>query len=119
MHNVAADDHAALQLIRAYLSYFPSSSWGYAPARVDGPDRGPRLVPELLDLVPVDGRRLYDMREVVSVIVDNGEFFQVQPDFGRTMVCALARPSWIHCRSCSALTGPYSRPSEPIILYMA
>ena len=90
VHNVAADDHTALQLIRAYLSYFPSSAWGYAPTRVDGGDRGPRLVPELLDLVPVDGRRLYDMREVVSVVVDNGEFFQVQPDFGRTMVCALA-----------------------------
>ena len=90
VHNVAADDESALQLIRAYLSYFPSSAWSYAPVRVDGPDRAPRLVPELLELVPVEGRRLYDMREVVSVIVDGGEFFQVQPDFGRTMICALA-----------------------------
>ena len=90
VHNVASDDPSALQLIRTYLRYFPSSAWGYAPACPNGPDRGPRLVPELLELVPVDGRRLYDMREVISVIVDNGEFFQVQPDFGRTMVCALA-----------------------------
>src|ERR1041385_4905556 len=33
-------------------------------------------------------------------------------------VCALARPSAIHCRSCSAETGPYSRSSAPMILYM-
>ena len=90
VHNVAADDPAALQLIRSYLSYFPSSAWGYAPVRTDGSDRAPRLVPEILELVPVEGRRLYDMREVVSIIVDDGEFFQVQPDFGRTMICALA-----------------------------
>jgi hypothetical protein len=32
-------------------------------------------------------------------------------------VCALARPSAIHCRNCPAVAGPYSLPSAPIILY--
>src|SRR5580658_15514 len=35
-----------------------------------------------------------------------------------TLVWPLTRPSVIHCRSCSALTGPYSFWSAPIILYM-
>lgn len=90
IHNVATDDATALDLIRTYLSFFPSSAWGY-PEHSDGPDSGPRSVPRVLELVPVDGKRLYDMREVIAEIVDGGEFFQVQPDFGETMVCALAR----------------------------
>jgi acetyl-CoA carboxylase carboxyltransferase component len=91
VHNVASDDKAALDLIREYLSYFPSSAHAYPHRRIQGLDLGPRLVPELLDIIPVDGRTLYDMRHVVSAIVDEGTFFQVQPDFGETMVCALAR----------------------------
>src|ERR1039457_4306797 len=33
-------------------------------------------------------------------------------------VCALARPSTIHCRNCPAVAGPYSLPSAPMILYI-
>src|SRR5450759_2033488 len=33
-------------------------------------------------------------------------------------VCALARPSAIHCRNCPAVAGPYSLPSAPMILYI-
>ena len=55
VHNVAADDHAALQLIRAYLSYFPSSAWGYAPMRVDGGDRGPASCPNCSTWFPSTG----------------------------------------------------------------
>jgi acetyl-CoA carboxylase carboxyltransferase component len=89
IHNVAADDKAALDTVRDYLGYFPSSAWAYAPGGVST-DQGRRRVTELLDIVPVDGRRLYDMRHVISVIVDGGTFFQVQPDFGETVITALA-----------------------------
>jgi acetyl-CoA carboxylase carboxyltransferase component len=89
IHNVASDDKAALDVVRDYLSYFPSSAWAYAPAGVNA-DQGRRRVDELLDIVPVDGRRLYDMRHVISTIVDGGVFFQVQPDFGETVITALA-----------------------------
>jgi acetyl-CoA carboxylase carboxyltransferase component len=53
-------------------------------------DTGPRLVPEVLDIIPRDGRRVYDMRDVVDVVVDQSSWFEVQPEFGRTVVCALA-----------------------------
>src|SRR5215469_6452014 len=42
IHNGAADDAAALDLVRAYLTYFPSSAWSYPP-HVAGGDDGPRL----------------------------------------------------------------------------
>jgi acetyl-CoA carboxylase carboxyltransferase component len=90
VHNVAADDRAALDLVRAYLSYFPSSAWSY-PEQLAGGDDGPRPVPEVLDLVPRNGRQVYDMRRVVDVVFDEGSCFEVQPEFGQSMICALCR----------------------------
>jgi acetyl-CoA carboxylase carboxyltransferase component len=93
IHNVEPDDAAALDLIRLYLSYFPSSAWSYPPDGPGGPggDRGPRPVPELADLVPRDGRRAYDMRLVLDVVFDAGSWWEVQPEFGSSLICALAR----------------------------
>lgn len=89
VHNVAADDRAVLDDIRTYLSYFPSSAWSHPPRR-EGGDTGPRRLDDILDVVPRDSSTSYDVRLVVSMLVDEGRFFQVQPDFGSSMVCALA-----------------------------
>lgn len=90
IHNVADDDRRALDLVRAYLRYFPSSAWSYPPD-VAGPDDGACLVPELTKLVPPNGRRVYDMRKVVDTVFDAASTFEVQPEFGRTVLCTLAR----------------------------
>jgi len=89
VHNVAPDDGAALDVLRHYLGYFPSSAWSYPPA-VHGGDQGPRATDELLQIVPRDSRRVYDMRDVLDVVVDDGAWFEVQPGFGPAMICALA-----------------------------
>jgi acetyl-CoA carboxylase carboxyltransferase component len=100
IHNLAADDVDALEQIRRYLSYFPSSAWSYPPDGPDGPeapqrpgpelDLGPRPTPELLDIVPRDNRKVYDMGRVLDVLVDGAEWFEVQPGFGAAIICALA-----------------------------
>jgi acetyl-CoA carboxylase carboxyltransferase component len=90
IHNVATDDVATLGLIRTYLRYFPSSAWSY-PLDLEGGDDGFRLVPDLLDIIPLNGRRVYDMHEVVDVVFDEGSCFEVQPEFGRSVLCVLAR----------------------------
>jgi acetyl-CoA carboxylase carboxyltransferase component len=90
VHNAAPDDRAALDLVRTYLRYFPSSAWSHPPdAATD--DTGARLVPEILDIVPRNGRRLYDMHDVIDVLFDRGSCFEVQPGFGKTVLCVLAR----------------------------
>jgi acetyl-CoA carboxylase carboxyltransferase component len=91
IHNAAPDDAAALDLVRRYLAYFPTSAWSYPPDAPDGTDLDPRPVPEMLDIVPRNGRRVYDMRAVIDVVFDAASSFEVQPEFGRSMVCALAR----------------------------
>jgi acetyl-CoA carboxylase carboxyltransferase component len=90
IHNAAADDRAALELVRRYLGYFPSSAWSYPPDAA-GDDSGPRLVPEIVEIVPRNNRQLYEMRKVIDVVFDCASVFEVQPEFGRSMVCALAR----------------------------
>jgi acetyl-CoA carboxylase carboxyltransferase component len=90
IHNEAPDDRAALDLVRSYLRYFPSSAWSYPPD-APGDDTGARLVPEIADVVPRNGRHLYEIRDVLAVVFDRSSCFEVQPEFGRPIVCALAR----------------------------
>ncbi|MEO6794605.1 MAG: carboxyl transferase domain-containing protein [Mycobacterium sp.] len=90
IHNLAADDAAVLDDVRRYLSYFPSSAWSYPAALRADATGEPRLTPELLDIVSRDNRRGYDMRAVLDVIFDRPDWFEVQPQFGRAIICALA-----------------------------
>jgi acetyl-CoA carboxylase carboxyltransferase component len=90
IHNCADDDRGALDLVRSYLRYFPTSAWSYPP-HVAGGDDGPRMVSEILDIVPRNGRRVYDMRRVVDVVFDAGSCFEVQAAFGRPIITALCR----------------------------
>jgi acetyl-CoA carboxylase carboxyltransferase component len=90
IHNVADDDAAALDLVRTYLRYFPSSAWSYPPDG-GGEDIAPRALPEILDIVPRNGRRVYDMQKVIDVVFDADSCFEVQPDFGRPVMTALCR----------------------------
>ena len=90
IHNVAVDDTDALEQVRRYLSYFPSSAWSYPPHRRGG-DHESRATPELLDIVPRDNRRVYDMRSVLDVVFDADSVFEVQPGFGRSVICALCQ----------------------------
>jgi acetyl-CoA carboxylase carboxyltransferase component len=76
--------------VRTYLRYLPSSAWSYPPS-VDGDDTGPRRLPELLELVPRSGRKAYDMHHVLDIVFDEGSCFEVQPAFGRSVICSLAR----------------------------
>ena len=90
IHNVADDDEAVLDDVRRYLSYFPSSAWSFPSALPADETTGARDTPELLDIVSRDNRRIYDMRAVLDVVFDRPDFFEVQPTFGRAIICALA-----------------------------
>ena len=90
IHNVAEDDEAVLDDIRRYLSYFPASAWSYPTSLPADETAAPRATPELLDIVSRDNRRIYDMRAVLDVVFDSPEWFEVQPQFGKAIICALA-----------------------------
>jgi acetyl-CoA carboxylase carboxyltransferase component len=90
VHNLAEDDESVLDAIRKYLSYFPPSAWSYPRSFLPDEASEPRVTPELLDIVARDNRRVYDMRGVLDVVFDSPDWFEVQPEFGPAIICALA-----------------------------
>ena len=50
-----------------------------------------RLAPELEQIVPPDPQSAYDVNDVISAIVDEGEFLEVQPEFAGNLVVGFAR----------------------------
>jgi acetyl-CoA carboxylase carboxyltransferase component len=85
-----ADDHECLATVRRYLSFFPSHNQEAPPIR-ETSDPIDRRVEELYDIVPTAPRRAYDVRKVISAIVDDGEFFAMKPDWAKNIVTGLAR----------------------------
>jgi acetyl-CoA carboxylase carboxyltransferase component len=88
--NEAADEEDCFAQIAWYLSYMPQSVWELPPYAepVDRPDRREE---ELLTIIPHESRRGYDMRRLVSLVVDEGSVFEIKPHFGRCIITALAR----------------------------
>src|SRR6516164_2090969 len=85
-----ADDEECIERIKQYLSYFPSSCEEPPPIMptADAVDRGDE---ELLDVLPESNRKPYDMYEVIRRIVDDGTYFDVKPQFAKTIITCLAR----------------------------
>lgn len=92
-HNVTEDHPTAVTLARRYLSYFPGSAWQRPPraSGTDAVDTGPRGLEDLLDLIPPNSRRPYDMARVLDRLVDAGSLLELQPQHGRSLITALAR----------------------------
>ena len=85
-----ADDQECIERIKQYLSYFPSNCEQAPPvvATEEPIDRGDE---QLLDVLPGSNRKPYDMYEVIRRIVDDGVYFDIKPQFARTIITCLAR----------------------------
>ena len=87
----AYDDEAAcLEDVRHLLSLLPSNN-RELPPREPPSDDPERRCEALLDLVPAEPNRSYDMRRVIEELADDSEYFEVQPDWAANLVCALVR----------------------------
>ena len=90
VHLVVDTEEEALDSIRLYLSYFPSNARG-VQAWIDVPDQPDRRDEGLLTAVPADSRVVYDVRDVLELIVDSESFFEISPSYAPNLVTALAR----------------------------
>lgn len=89
-HLVADDGQEALQMIRTLISFMPSNNMEDPPF-VDTGDDPYRTEERLNDIVPDDPSKPYDMKEVIQLIVDNGEFFEIQENYAQNMIIGYAR----------------------------
>ena len=88
-HIEAQDDADAMELTRKYLSFFPAHS-GEASPRRDAPFPE-KLSDELVRVVPDDPATPFDMKDVIRLLVDQGEFLEYMGAFGKSVVTGLAR----------------------------
>ncbi len=88
-HNRVASEDEAFGLARRFLSYLPQRRGEDPPRALT--DAAARLSERILELIPADLRRPYDMRAVLDELVDLDSLCEVQPDFGRSMIAAFAR----------------------------
>jgi methylmalonyl-CoA carboxyltransferase large subunit len=89
VHFVAEDDEEALHICRRLLSFLPSNNLEGAPF-VPG-DENVEPNPELNNIVPVDPKVGYDVRRVITGIVDRGDFLEVQAGHAQNMVVGFSR----------------------------
>ncbi|HJN93487.1 MAG TPA: carboxyl transferase domain-containing protein [Dehalococcoidia bacterium] len=88
--NEAIDEADAFRQIRAFLSYMPNSVWETPLYRTptDDPERREE---RLATLIPRERNRAYDMRELIGLVVDDGEFFEMRRAFGSSLLTCFAR----------------------------
>ncbi len=87
---VAPDEKACLDDVRYLLSFLPSNNLEEPPVMepTDDPDRGS---PELVDLMPASPNQPYDMKKVITSVVDDGDYFEVFPHWAMSITCGFAR----------------------------
>lgn len=106
--NVADNEAHAFLQIRDFLSYLPANVWELPPIAVsnDAPDR---KEPALRDMIPRDRRKLYNVRTLISHVIDTESFFEIGSEYGRGQITALARlsgqPVGIWANNCRYLAG--------------
>jgi len=79
-----------LEAIARFLSYLPQNA-GEAPPVIPCDDPADRRDDALLDLVPADSRKVYNMKKVINTIADNGSVFELKPGYARNMITTFAR----------------------------
>jgi acetyl-CoA carboxylase carboxyltransferase component len=85
-----ADDQECIQKIKEYLSYMPSNNQEAPPVK-ETMDPITRAEEALLDALPASNRQPHDMYEVIRQIVDDGEYFDMKPQWAKTIITCFAR----------------------------
>ncbi len=89
-HFMSEDDESSIMSIRELLSFLPSNNMDAAPI-VKNDDPIDRTDDKLDDLVPADPNKPYDIKELITSVVDNGYFYEVQEHFAQNIVIGYGR----------------------------
>jgi methylmalonyl-CoA carboxyltransferase large subunit len=89
IHLIAQNDEEAAQLCRRLLSFMPSNN-------VEDPPRMAFNLPidpdeEMRGIVPVDNKAVYDVRDVITRVLDYQDFFEIQPGYAANIVIGFGR----------------------------
>ena len=84
------NDVEALEQVRRFVDFLPASNREKSPVR-ETPDSIERIEKSLDTLIPTDATKPYDMKELIHKIVDEGDFFETQPEHAKNIIVGTAR----------------------------
>ncbi len=84
------NDLEALQELRRFMDCLPASNREMPPV-LPTSDAGDRVEPSLDILVPANPNKPYDMKDLVEKVVDEGDFFELQPDYAKNIIVGFGR----------------------------
>jgi acetyl-CoA carboxylase carboxyltransferase component len=88
--NVASTEEECFQQIRQFLSYMPTNNF-QMPPYIATDDPVDRRDDALLDVIPKRRQRMYQVRDILTRVVDKGSWFEIGERWGDGAVCGLAR----------------------------
>jgi propionyl-CoA carboxylase beta chain len=89
-HFACEDEVATLRDVRKLMSYLPLNNLEDPPF-VESKDPPNRVDEELNRIVPDSPNKPYDIKDVITRVVDDGDFFEVQKDWAQNIVVGFAR----------------------------
>lgn len=79
----------ALEQVRRLVSFLPQSHLEKAPILKHDEDDG--WCEEILNIVPIEGTKVYDVRNLIHYLVDHGDFMEVHANFAKNAVVGFGR----------------------------
>jgi methylmalonyl-CoA decarboxylase subunit alpha len=89
-HNRFSTEEECMDSVRSLLQFLPQN-YSELPPRIVGDDDPNRTSMNLREIVPTDMNKPYDVRHVIKETSDNGEFFEVQPEYAKNLVVGFLR----------------------------
>ena len=89
-HLMAENDEQALMMVRELLGYMPSNNMEDPPVAVCTDDIH-REDERLQTIVPEDPNKPYDIKEIITTVVDNHNFFEIQPHYAQNILIGFGR----------------------------
>ncbi|MAM04477.1 MAG: propionyl-CoA carboxylase [Flavobacteriales bacterium] len=88
--NLAENEEDALNQIKTFLSYLPDN-YQKLPPNIKTSDSKNRVENDLIDIIPKDRRKIYNMRKILSMVLDLNSFFEYGKQYGSSLITGLAR----------------------------
>ena len=89
-HFAAENEEEVYQMVRKLISFIPSNNMENSP-RTECKDNPNRMEEELLNIVPTDPNKPYEMKDIIKLIVDEGDFFESHSYFATNIITGFAR----------------------------
>ncbi|GAE89052.1 acyl-CoA carboxylase subunit beta [Acetivibrio straminisolvens] len=89
-HFRSSNEKECIEQIKKLISYLPDNNLSDVPI-VPSPDDMNRINDNLANIIPEDSNKPYDMMDIITSVVDNGDFFEIQKHFAQNIIIGFGR----------------------------